>query len=128
MALADQGRAAAGLGPLANGPAALYSLSSSDFHDITTGGNGYSAVWGYDLVTGRGSPRADLVIADLVKYVARHYREHKRIFQAIRAGDSQLAAQRMEEHLRLALEVIKTFNRSGDTEPVSSMQQQDESE
>jgi subtilase family serine protease len=70
IALADQGRGWRGLAPLPTGAAALYSLSPADFHDITTGSNGYSAVSGYDLATGRGSPRADLVIADLVTYVA----------------------------------------------------------
>ena len=37
----------------------LYSLPSSDFHDITTGSNGYIANAGYDLVTGLGTPKAD---------------------------------------------------------------------
>ena len=68
IALADQGRAAAGLGALTNAAAAVYSLPAADFHDVIGGSNGYSAVSGYDLATGRGSPRADLVIADLVKY------------------------------------------------------------
>ena len=68
IALADQGRAAAGFAPLANGPAALYSLSAADFHDVKAGSNGYQAAGGYDLVTGLGSPLANLVVADLVKY------------------------------------------------------------
>jgi hypothetical protein len=67
VALADQGRAWAGRGALSGGPAALYAVSSADFHDITAAGNGFAAVAGYDLATGRGSPRADLVVADLVK-------------------------------------------------------------
>ena len=45
---------------------ALYSLSASDFHDITSGYNGYFATQGYDLVTGLGTPVANRVIADLV--------------------------------------------------------------
>jgi subtilase family serine protease len=70
FAIADQGRALAGEGTL-DGPSqtlpALYKLPSSDFHDITTGSNGtYSAGPGYDLVTGRGSPIANLVVAGLV--------------------------------------------------------------
>src|SRR5206468_1203787 len=44
----------------------LYSLPSSDFHDITIGFNGYSAKAGYDLVTGLGTPKANLVIAGLL--------------------------------------------------------------
>ncbi|HWC91309.1 MAG TPA: hypothetical protein VG433_16685, partial [Pirellulales bacterium] len=44
----------------------VYSLSSSDFHDVTSGSNGYSAGKGYDLVTGLGTPLANKVVADLV--------------------------------------------------------------
>ncbi len=69
-AIIDQGRAAAGLLPL-NGPQqtlpGLYSLPASDFHDITVGYNGYNAGPGYDLVTGRGSPIANLLIPDMVQ-------------------------------------------------------------
>ena len=47
---------------------ALYSIGdgsgyNTDFHDITSGNNGYSATTGYDLVTGWGSPRAALITA-----------------------------------------------------------------
>jgi subtilase family serine protease len=66
LALADQGRAQLGLGPLANGQAALYSLPASDFRDVTAGNNGFAATTGYDLVTGRGTPNAPLVINDLL--------------------------------------------------------------
>jgi len=69
IAIADQGRALAGKGPL-DGPTQtlpmLYSFASSDFHDITTGNNGFAAGPGYDLVTGRGTPFADLVVKDLI--------------------------------------------------------------
>ncbi|HEX3870669.1 MAG TPA: ELWxxDGT repeat protein, partial [Pirellulales bacterium] len=69
IAIADQGRASAGLGAL-DGPSQtlprLYELPSTDFHDITTGNNGFAAGPGYDLVTGRGSPIANLLVADLV--------------------------------------------------------------
>ncbi len=45
----------------------LYSLPASDFHDITSGSNGdaSSAAVGYDLVTGLGSPRAELLVPAL---------------------------------------------------------------
>jgi subtilase family serine protease len=68
IAIADQGRALAGKGSLANAQDALYSLSRSDFHDITSGSNGYAAKTGYDLASGLGSPIANLVIRDLVAY------------------------------------------------------------
>jgi len=66
LALADQGRAQLGLGPLANAQAAVYALPAADFHDVTTGNNGYAARAGYDLVTGRGTPNAPLVVHDLL--------------------------------------------------------------
>jgi subtilase family serine protease len=69
VAIADQGRALHGLGSLDGATQTLpmvYTLSSADFHDVTGGANGYSAAAGYDLITGRGSPRANLVIRDLV--------------------------------------------------------------
>jgi subtilase family serine protease len=59
MATVNQGRVLTGKATL-DGPSQtlpnIYSLSSSDFHDITTGNNGYAATTGYDLVTGRGTP------------------------------------------------------------------------
>lgn len=67
IALADQGRALAGRGSLANAQSLIYSLPARDFHDITTGSNGgYSAGPGYDLVTGRGTPSAKLLVRDLI--------------------------------------------------------------
>ena len=68
IAIADQGLATGGKGPLSGTQAQtqLYGLPSSDFHDITTGFNGYSATTGYNLVTGLGSPKASAVIAGLL--------------------------------------------------------------
>jgi hypothetical protein len=70
VAIVDQGRALYGSGSLGT-PAllqALYGRSEArarDFHDITSGNNGYAAGPGYDLVTGLGSPRAAQVVADM---------------------------------------------------------------
>ncbi|MFO0788330.1 MAG: S53 family peptidase [Pirellulales bacterium] len=68
LAIANQGRALAGKNTLANAQAVLYSMPSTDFHDIIYGNNGASAGYGYDLATGRGSPIADRLIPDLVAY------------------------------------------------------------
>jgi hypothetical protein len=73
IAIADQGRALANEGTL-DGPSqtlpAIYQMPASNFHDIvsgsSTGNPSYSAGPGYDLVTGRGSPNADQVVAYLV--------------------------------------------------------------
>ena len=69
VAIADQLRAAQGLGTL-NGREqtlqALYALPAADFHDITSGSNdGFSAGPGYDEVTGRGTPVANLLVPAL---------------------------------------------------------------
>jgi len=76
IAIADQGRFLNGL-PTLDGPTQtlpmIYALPSTDFHDITTGTTtgqppdypNYSAGPGYDLVTGRGSPVANLLVEDL---------------------------------------------------------------
>lgn len=68
VAITDQGLAASGSGTLTTSTLLneLYSLPSSDFNDVTNGSNGYSATAGYDLVTGLGTPRADLVVSGLV--------------------------------------------------------------
>ncbi len=70
IAVADQGRALAGLGSLDGATQTLpmlYSLPSSDFHDVTTGNNGaFSAGPGYDLATGLGTPVANLLVQDLI--------------------------------------------------------------
>ncbi len=65
VAIADQRRVAAG-GSTLNGASevlpALYALPESDFHDVTTGGNGaYQAGPGYDQSTGLGTPQAGLI-------------------------------------------------------------------
>jgi hypothetical protein len=72
VAIADQGRALQGQSSLDGATQTLptlYSLPESDFHDITTGSNGtYSATPGYDLVTGRGTPIANLLVPALAGY------------------------------------------------------------
>ncbi len=70
IAIVNQGRVINGLTPL-DGPSQtlplIYGLPSSDFNDIVTGNNGgFSATIGYDLVTGRGTPIAGLLIPDLL--------------------------------------------------------------
>ena len=68
VAIADQGLATGGKGALSGTQVQtdLYALPSSDFNDITTGFNGYYATSGYNLVTGLGSPKANLVIAGIL--------------------------------------------------------------
>ncbi len=69
IAIADQGRSLLGLKSLdgrTDTLPTLYELPASYFHDITTGNNGFAAGVGYDLVTGRGSPIANLVVGGLI--------------------------------------------------------------
>ena len=71
IALTNEGRIAAGQ-PTLNGSSPtdtqsdLYALSQSDYATITAGSNGYSAGAGYNLVTGLGTPVANLLVPDLV--------------------------------------------------------------
>jgi hypothetical protein len=70
VAIADQGRALQGKGSLdgrAQTLPAIYNMPASAFHDVTSGSNGYKAASGYDLATGRGSPLAQRVVADLIR-------------------------------------------------------------
>ena len=72
IAIADQGRALAGLSPLSGGQLLtdIYQMPSGDFHDITSGSTLGSqtlpAAVGYDLATGRGTPAANLIVGALV--------------------------------------------------------------
>jgi hypothetical protein len=74
IAVVNQGRAAAGEPTLSSSAGvqtqqALYSLSSTDFHSVTTGTNGaFTASAGYNMVTGLGTPAADLLVPDLIAY------------------------------------------------------------
>ena len=69
LALANQQGEANGNPPLGFINPALYAIGlgssyDSDFHDITTGSNGYPATTGYDLATGWGTPNgANLINA-----------------------------------------------------------------
>jgi subtilisin-like proprotein convertase family protein len=72
VAIADQGRNLAGK-PVLDGPtlmSMLYAMPASNFNDITigssTGATPQAATPGYDLVTGRGTPKAQLIVGDLV--------------------------------------------------------------
>ena len=79
FALANTARAAAAKGPLGYVNPGLYSIAqsprySSDFHDITAGNNifsgstvGFTAVTGYDLATGWGTPNVANLVTDLAK-------------------------------------------------------------
>ena len=69
IAIVNQGRVLSGQTTL-DGPTQtlpkIYALPASDFHDITSGSNGYSAAAGYDLATGRGTPIVNKLVPDLV--------------------------------------------------------------
>src|SRR5262249_51220384 len=70
VAIADQGAALQGKAPLTGSTQtlpAIYAASQGDFPDVTAGNNGYAARVGYDLVTGRGTPKATLVVNDLIR-------------------------------------------------------------
>ena len=83
LALANQQAVANGNKTLGFINPSLYTIGEgssydSDFHDITSGSNGYSATTGYDLTTGWGSPQA-----------GSHQRPHRR------HGDATASASRL---------------------------------
>jgi subtilase family serine protease len=68
LALVNEQLANNGQGPLGFLNPTLYSTGAgsnydTDFHDITSGSNGYPATTGYDLATGWGSPTPSLISA-----------------------------------------------------------------
>ena len=72
IAIANQGRVASGSSTLDGRSElllAIYAVSQTDFHDITSAGNGGSkAGVGHDTLTGIGSPKANLLVPDLAEY------------------------------------------------------------
>jgi subtilase family serine protease len=64
VAISNQGRVLGGLSRFDDQDfqTALYGAPVADFHDITAGNNGFAAGPGYDLVTGIGSPIANVLV------------------------------------------------------------------
>jgi subtilase family serine protease len=74
LALVNEQGASNGQLPVGFINPALYTIGlgsnyDNDFHDITSGSNGYSATVGYDLATGWGSPNGSGLISDLLSTV-----------------------------------------------------------
>jgi hypothetical protein len=66
----------------------LYGFPSGEFHDIASGNNGFAAGTGYDLVTGLGTPNADLIVPSLVGNAAGQLEFGQALPSSITAGDS----------------------------------------
>src|SRR5207248_4631941 len=73
--IANQGRASigemsldgrTGTLPKIYGEMSLANVAVTDFHDVTSGNNGFAAGTGYDLVTGVGTPFGAMTIANLM--------------------------------------------------------------
>ena len=76
LALVNQQRTANGNGSLGFINPALYTIGTgssydANFHDVTSGSNGYSATTGYDLATGWGSPNGTTLLNTLAGTVAQ---------------------------------------------------------
>jgi hypothetical protein len=70
---------------------ALYSVSTSDYRDVTVGSNGYRATRGYDLASGLGAPGGASLIADLVNYTAHVSPQTRKTKLARRVSTKQAA-------------------------------------
>jgi kumamolisin len=76
LALVNQQRTANGNGSLGFINPALYTIGTgssydANFHDVTSGSNGYSATTGYDLATGWGSPNGTTLLNTLAGTVVQ---------------------------------------------------------
>jgi kumamolisin len=76
LALVNQQRAVNGSSALGFINPTLYSIGTgssydANFHDITSGSNGYSATVGYDLATGWGSPNGTTLLNTLAGTVVK---------------------------------------------------------
>ncbi len=96
VAIANQGRAAAHQNTLTNAAAAVFTLPSGDFHDVTTGSDGgHSAGKGYDEVTGLGTPQANLVAQGLLGVTATQ-QTYTSVAASTPAGSSSSAGHKFE--------------------------------
>ena len=119
IAIVDQGLATEGKGSLTTTEVLtdLYSLPSSDFNDITTGSNGYSTTAGYDLVTGLGSPRANLLVADVL--VENDVSESTTTTTSMTTSTSRSSHKTKSRHTKVV--VKKHHKATRKTEMVSSL-------
>ena len=74
----NQGRVASGESTLnsftpTDTQQALYRLPQGDYNVIAGGSNGYNTDAGYNLVTGLGTPVANLMVPDLIAYQGRNH-------------------------------------------------------
>ena len=115
IAIADQGRVLAGLGTL-DGPTQtlpmLYGLPSNDFHDVTSGNNGFAAGAGYDLVTGMGSPNANLIVPSLAGYASGQ-------LAFVQSPPVNVTAGATISPVKVAVETLSATVETGDTQSVT---------
>ncbi len=136
IALADQGRVAAGQAALnstspTNTQQALYGLPQSDYNVIAGGNNGYSAGTGYNLVTGLGTPVANLLVPDLVAWQGSSYGGGQTVSPiqnanlvytggGARSSDGPAAFKVFDVEIAGATEAAPVLGHSADTSPCPS--------
>jgi hypothetical protein len=98
VAIANQGRVLNHENTLTNAAAAVFAISSSDFHDVTSGSDGgHSATKGYDEVTGLGTPQANLVAQGLLGVTAA-----QQTYTSIAASSTSGSSSSVTKHADLA--------------------------
>ncbi|HEY1785366.1 MAG TPA: LEPR-XLL domain-containing protein [Pirellulales bacterium] len=96
VAIANQGRVLNHENTLTNAAAAVFSISSNDFHDVTSGSDGgHSATKGYDEVTGLGTPQANLVAQGLLGVTAAQ-QTYTSITASGTSGSSSVVSQKVD--------------------------------
>jgi subtilase family serine protease len=109
IALGDQARAANGASPLNSVSIndafyGAYDSSSytTDFHEVTTGNNGYPAGAGYNMVTGIGTPKVPAVVTLLGSFTpaaAGENSAHATLPVGSGAGGSGVSASLTRDHV-----------------------------
>jgi subtilase family serine protease len=124
IAIADQGRASGAL-TTASVQNELYTLASgsstylSNFRDITTGTAGSnSAVAGYDLVTGLGSPHADVLVPNLRNAPAVAAAQAGTTSTAVVTGNTEAVAVRPASSASEQVTFVLVAGSTGTTTPV----------
>ncbi len=114
FALVNQGRADAGQATLnssspTEATAALYNVSETDFHDITSGNSGFAASAGYDLATGLGTPEANLLIPDLINYQGQ-VASHRTVTVTAAMVSAAVQANTSSENNSMTYNTVNVFN------------------
>lgn len=124
VAIANQGRVGKHESTISTLPAAIYGLPAADFHNVSIGPenqDGFAPHAGYNYVTGRGSPKANLIVPALTAGSAKAAATVK--LAALKPGtgfNSTLAAEAQGVAMPITRFSVTDPGGSGATTPTST--------